>query len=244
MRASDSVAFGIAMALHAGLGLIMLGGAGPPRVAARPNVVEVEVRHRPPPPPPPAPAPPSPPPQRPSPPPPKPKVVAAARAPALAPTPEPSPPPPVVYGVNMDSATDSPSDVPMPPGAGARPAAAAPSAARPEPSPAAPGTSKTGANVQIGSLPEVDTEACGRSAAYPRQAAALGIEGDVVLRVELDDTGRVVAATVLAGPGHGLDQAAADALRRRCRFSPAVAPGGRRVPYVIEKYTFHFELPR
>src|SRR5262249_2806069 len=111
-----------------------------------------------------------------------------------------------------------------------------------DPAEPSPGTPRS--ELEVGSFPDVDTEACGRSVAYPREAEDLGIEGDVLLPVALAETGRVVDGRVVAGLGHGLDQAAMTALRDRCRFTPAVAKDGRRVPYVIQTYTFHFELPR
>jgi len=96
----------------------------------------------------------------------------------------------------------------------------------------------------VTTMPEIDTEACGRTVAYPPEAAALGIEGAVRLRVELDERGRVVDVKVLSGLGHGLDREAVEALKHRCKFSPAIASDGRPVPFVIDPYVFHFEIPR
>jgi protein TonB len=93
-------------------------------------------------------------------------------------------------------------------------------------------------------MPQIDTEACGRTITYPKDAEQNGIEGKVRLRVALDERGRVSSVRVLSGLGHGLDQAAVDALRHKCRFKPALARGGHPVPFVIESYTFTFELPR
>ena len=93
-------------------------------------------------------------------------------------------------------------------------------------------------------MPEVDTDACGRSITYPADAERAGVEGKVRLRVALDARGHVSSARVLRGLGHGLDEAAVEALTRRCHFSPAIANDGRPVPFVIESYSFVFELPR
>jgi protein TonB len=149
----------------------------------------------------------------------------------------------------MDSTTEGPSSVSAPasdaPTMG--PTKPGPRAERNRPVPAAPagrGARGPVSDLDVGRLPDVDTEACGRSVKYPREAEALGIEGDVLLRVELDDTGRVADVRVLKGLGHGLDQAAAAALRQTCRFTAALDKNGARVPYVIQKYTFHFELPK
>ncbi|HVX93791.1 MAG TPA: energy transducer TonB, partial [Polyangia bacterium] len=96
----------------------------------------------------------------------------------------------------------------------------------------------------VGSMPEVDADACGRAARYPREAEQSGIEGDVRLRVALTEDGRVQSVRVLSGLGHGLDAAAIDAIKNRCKFSPALGHDGQPVAFVIQSYTFHFELPR
>src|SRR5262249_32488229 len=98
--------------------------------------------------------------------------------------------------------------------------------------------------LSIKTMPDVDTDACGRTINYPQEAAALGIEGDVRLRVSRDATGRVAGIKVLSGPGHGLEREAIDALTHKCKFTPAVAKDGRAVPFVIDPYVFHFEIPR
>ena len=97
---------------------------------------------------------------------------------------------------------------------------------------------------EVGSMPDVDVDACGRAAIYPRDAEQSGTEGDVRLRVSLTERGAVHAVRVLSGLGHGLDAAAIDAIKNRCRFKPAIGRDGQPVAFVIESYTFHFELPR
>lgn len=98
--------------------------------------------------------------------------------------------------------------------------------------------------LDIKAMPEIDTEACGRTIAYPSDAEQAGVAGDVRLRVSLTERGRVYAVRLLSGLGHGLDQAAMEAIKHRCRFSPAIDKGGKPVAFVVESYTFHFELPR
>jgi protein TonB len=96
----------------------------------------------------------------------------------------------------------------------------------------------------VATMPEIDTDACGKTIAYPDEAEQAGIEGDVRLRVALTPEGRVYAVRVLSGLGHGLDRVATEALKHRCRFSPAIGKAGKPVAFVIESYTFHFQLPR
>ena len=97
--------------------------------------------------------------------------------------------------------------------------------------------------LSIQSMPDIDTDACGRGIRYPKEAAAHGIQGDVKLRVALDASGKVVEVQVLHGLGHGLDEEAVQALKSKCKFSPAIASDGQAVPFVIDPYIFHFELP-
>src|SRR6185295_17252074 len=76
----------------------------------------------------------------------------------------------------------------------------------------------------IKKMPDIDSEACGRSISYPDEATQLGIEGDVKLQISLDDKGHVHDIKVVAGLGHGLDQVAIKAMKYSpaCRFSAAV----------------------
>jgi len=56
--------------------------------------------------------------------------------------------------------------------------------------------------------------------AYTDEARALKLEGDVVLDVMFEASGRVVVLGVAEGLGHGLDQAAVEAAKK-IRFNPA-----------------------
>lgn len=49
---------------------------------------------------------------------------------------------------------------------------------------------------------------------YTDDARAAGIEGRVRVEITLDESGKVVAAKVLSGLGHGLDESAIDAAKR------------------------------
>jgi len=250
-RRADIVTAVVAIAVHAAVALVVVNQR-PRSVAVRPRPVEVEFK-------PPAPTPP---------PPQQPQAAAARPTPQRAPRPiarkvamsppKPMPPAPApldppprraarlppVYGFAMESPTDASSAIaaarggsgladPGTRGRGARGGA-----------PAADGEPGAGGELSIKTMPEVDTDACGRSITYPADAERAGIEGKVRLRVALDARGRVSSARVLRGLGHGLDEAAVEALTRRCHFTPAIATDGRPVPFVIESYSFVFELPR
>jgi protein TonB len=245
----------MAVAVHAIAGFAITGQDRAPKPVKRP--VEVEFRRPPPPaPPPPVEA------ARPEPPPaprPAPRIArkVAVRAPTAAPTPAPPAPTPPspsaapgpkaappIYGIAMESPTDASSAVAAPRGGSGR---GSPNGVGRQPA----GGDGTGdgppgpaAELSIKEMPEVDTEACGKSIHYPPEAERAGIEGKVRLRVALDARGHVTSARVLRGLGYGLDQAAVDALTHRCRFTPAIASNGRPTPFVIESYTFDFELPR
>jgi len=113
------------------------------------------------------------------------------------------------------------------------------------PPPAAKPEYKPVSELYIKKMPEIDGDGCGKSIPYPAEAEQLGVEGPVKLRVELDDKGQVHGIKVLAGLGHGLDQAAVWALshKRECKFSPAYGTDGKPAAFVLT-YTFNFEIPR
>jgi protein TonB len=73
---------------------------------------------------------------------------------------------------------------------------------------------------------------------YPDEARRKGIEGTVILRVEVRKDGTVRSVRVLKDPGSGLGEAARKAMTR-FRFSPARNKRGRPVDYrLVYKYTF------
>lgn len=74
---------------------------------------------------------------------------------------------------------------------------------------------------------------------YPEEARRLGIEGSVVLLLEIDEKGNVVSAKIIKRAGYGLDEEALKAAYQ-LRFSPAMA-GSKPVASKI-KYTFTFIL--
>lgn len=56
---------------------------------------------------------------------------------------------------------------------------------------------------------------------YPEIARKAGIEGMVILKIQIDETGKVVDAKVLQSLGAGCDEAAI-AAAMRCKFKPAM----------------------
>jgi TonB family protein len=59
---------------------------------------------------------------------------------------------------------------------------------------------------------------------YTDEARRLRIEGDVVLKVTFEASGKLVVLGVVQGLGHGLDQAAIDAAKK-IEFNPARRDG-------------------
>jgi TonB family protein len=90
--------------------------------------------------------------------------------------------------------------------------------------------------------PDINAAACGRAARYPLMAEPQDIEGWVTLEVRVEPDGRVSRATVRSSSAHHFEGAALEAIRSPgCRFSPAIAEGGRAVATDLV-YTFHFGL--
>jgi TonB family protein len=73
---------------------------------------------------------------------------------------------------------------------------------------------------------------------YPAEAFDAGLAGDVTMTLDLDATGRVTAAVVTKGAGHGFDEAAVEAAKQ-IEFSPAEVDG-KPSPIRLE-YTLHFQ---
>jgi TonB family protein len=77
---------------------------------------------------------------------------------------------------------------------------------------------------------------------YPAEARQLGIEGDIRVRLTVDDQGKVKAAVPLNRLGHGLDELAL-AWARKIEFDPARDTDDRPVTSVVV-WTFHMILPK
>ncbi len=76
-------------------------------------------------------------------------------------------------------------------------------------------------------------------APYPADAKDQGLEGTVVLAIEIDETGKVVMSEVIEAAGHGFDEAAMSAAQQFL-FSPAEDEQGP-VPVIIE-FAYGFVL--
>ena len=76
---------------------------------------------------------------------------------------------------------------------------------------------------------------------YPEEARRKDFEGDVVLRVVIDDDGTVVKADIVSDPGEGLGPAAVRALLGKRIFNPA-KQNGLAVATTIPNFVLHFQL--
>lgn len=76
---------------------------------------------------------------------------------------------------------------------------------------------------------------------YPPISRRLGEEGEVVLRVELDETGRVDRATVKTSSGYARIDEAALAVVRRWRCNPARRDGAAVRAVAIQPFNFVLE---
>lgn len=76
---------------------------------------------------------------------------------------------------------------------------------------------------------------------YPPDALAQGLEADVILKLLVDETGKVAEATALGDPGHGFAAAAVRIAKRYFRFEPA-RRGSEPVATWL-RFTVRFEAP-
>ena len=78
-------------------------------------------------------------------------------------------------------------------------------------------------------------------AAYPPLALRMGMEGDVIIRIELDAEGKVTKADIIKSGGIGFDEEALKAVKQS-RFEPA-QKDGQNVPAEFT-YIYRFRLAR
>lgn len=88
----------------------------------------------------------------------------------------------------------------------------------PSPPDQAPITGSVEAEEQCEPTPAFEVETI--PGEYTEEARRAGVEGVVTALVEIDATGRVTSVRVVDGPGYGLDESAAEAIRQ-WRYEPA-----------------------
>ena len=109
-----------------------------------------------------------------------------------------------------------------------------------EPAPSAPGAApEAAAEDELPPLVKDPVILDFVQAPYPESAKAEGVEGSVLLLIEIDATGVVTAVEVVGPAGHGFDEAAS-AAAWNFRFSPAEDATGP-VPVAIE-FAYGFVL--
>ena len=99
------------------------------------------------------------------------------------------------------------------------------------------------AMIKTRALPKGDFSYYDLGRDYPTEAKQLGIEGDIRVRLVVDEHGKVKSATLLPpGLGHGLD-ALALTRAHQIEFTPAVDSDDHPVTSVVV-WTFHMTLPK
>jgi protein TonB len=237
------VAGGVAVVLHLGIGA-SLASVRPRQWVSQKNV-EMEVIEQPPlppPAPPPEPEPPAPPPRQPrvamrriapTPPPeaPKPPPSEAAEPPK-----EPTPP---VFGVTVESTVTGDSAMAVPVGDTVATNDRTQRKSAPAPAPPGPPAFAPVPENYIAEWPHVLHEV---KEEMPPEARRLGLEGAVMLRVNLDRHGVVRAVRVVKKAGYGFDERAVKALYQ-FKFSPAIDKNGQPADFVIP-YLYRFTSPK
>jgi len=157
----------------------------------------------------------------------------ANKEPVEEPPPEKTPPPIPVFGVTMESVVGADT------GAGMSVRVGNTLAKNPEKEFTPPDQVqpfKVSSRFDIDRMPQTKRRC---TTEYPQEARNLGIEGKVILEVEVLGDGSVGKVTVITGPGYGLNQAALRAMKK-CTFSPAIQ-GGKPVTTTI-RFTYRWEL--
>lgn len=190
-------------------------------------------------------------------PPPEPPPRAAARDRAIAIA--PPPPPPAADAPALPAPGAQPSADATPPTEPVAPPPVAPAAvAATAPGPGLAGGLPVGASASLPSVadlpasalpsaptgkpePTTAAKALSRPAPkYPPVAARKGIEGEVTVRLRIDDAGRVTDAVVVSSDPKGVFDAAALRTARRYRFTPA-SKGGEPIASTTQQ-TIRFQL--
>jgi len=98
------------------------------------------------------------------------------------------------------------------------------------------------ATIKKRAMPKGDYGYFNTGADYPAQAKQLGIEGDIRVRLIVDDKGKVKQAVLLNRLGAGLDELALGRAKQ-IEFEPARDTDDRPVTSVVV-WTFHMTLPK
>jgi protein TonB len=98
------------------------------------------------------------------------------------------------------------------------------------------------ATIKTRALPRGDFSYYDLGKDYPAEAKQLGIEGDIRVRLVVDEHGKVSAKKLLNRLGHGLDELAL-ARAGAIEFTPATDSEDRPVTSVVV-WTFHMTLPK
>ena len=98
------------------------------------------------------------------------------------------------------------------------------------------------ATIKTRAMPKGDFSYVDASKDYPAEAKALGIEGQIRVRLVVDDTGAVKTAVLLNKLGHGLDELALERAKKIV-FDPAKDTDDKPVSSVVI-WTFNMTLPK
>jgi protein TonB len=119
-----------------------------------------------------------------------------------------------------------------------QPLPAAPPGAAPAP------VFKAASPIEIRDYPVLEDEDPFRNAQYTDEARQLEIEGETVVRVEVDEHGKVHGVKVIKGLGHGLDDIVVKKFRSgQVKMRPAYSTAGKAVASYFT-YTVSWQLSR
>ena len=212
--------------------------------------VEMEIVHIEPPPPEPEPEPAPPEPEPPVPPPPV-RPPPVRKPPAKPPPPRavppppnqeapqaPEEPPPLLTGLSFEATTEAGSFA-APVGNTSHGAMRGPVANPAEVKPYKGGGGR-GTHVAPGEVDVAPVVLSELKPPYPEAARRAGVEGDVRLRLWLDEKGNVERAELQKKVGYGLDEAAQEAIMR-FKFKPAMKGGKPVATYIIYNFRFYLD---
>lgn len=107
---------------------------------------------------------------------------------------------------------------------------------------APPPAPRSVATIKKRAMPKGDYAYWSAGKDYPPEARQLGIEGKILVRLVVDETGKVRSTTLVSKLGHGLDELALTRARE-LQFEPAIDTDGNPVSSVVV-WTFDMTLPK